>query len=119
MQRTLLCSDTGSPKVHVDLFRTDSLHHFFLRWAPEHHGDLAFDDADQRPTTEPPSPNHKESHFGQGFVLLANDDPELTGDRSGPTSDKKSSKPHYLARQNTLLKDWEVSESIPRDFPSG
>ena len=118
LKRTLLCSDTGSPDVHVGLFRTDSLHYFFLRWTPEHHADLTLDDADQRPTAEPPSPKHKESNFGQGFVLLANDDPELTGDRSAPTSDKTSSKPHYLTRQNTLLKEWEVRQAMSRDFPS-
>lgn len=59
----------------------------------------------------------------KGFVLLANDDPELTDDyqltqnknnnssNSGSTANQMTSdgkKQHYLKRQNTLLKEWEI-----------
>ena len=94
--------------MYVDLFRTESLRHFFLRWTPEHHSNFGSDDVERSPMIEPSSSKDGEEHLGQGFVLLANNDPELTGDPPSTTTDNNSSKPHYLKRQNTLLKDWEV-----------
>ena len=68
---------------------------------------------------------HTEISSGKGFVLLANDDPELSDDYVSPNiknnksytsqtstistdSDAQTKKQHYLKRQNTLLKEWEV-----------
>jgi len=64
---------------------------------------------------------HNDISSGKGFVLLANDDPELTDDDYLSTNNKSSRTPttssdsgmqtkkqHYLKRQNTLLKEWEV-----------
>jgi hypothetical protein len=49
----------------------------------------------------------------QGFVLLENDDLELNAPvQSSMNShkiDKQSKNSHYLTRQNTLLKEWEVN----------
>ena len=64
---------------------------------------------------------------GKGFVLLANDDPELTDDYLRPrknqnnsssrgrtppiaddSADADTKNQHYLKRQHTLLKEWEV-----------
>lgn len=60
-------------------------------------------------------PKSNDNTSNRGFVLLATDDPELTGDyistNNSKTRKKKNEqqrKPHYLTRQNTLLKEWEV-----------
>jgi hypothetical protein len=57
--------------------------------------------------------------LNRGFVLLANDDPELTDDYSTTKMSKDQRKKneqekntHYLKRQNTLLKEWEVRLEI-------
>lgn len=106
----------------------DHLYAFFLRWTPDRSGDSVTDGSpmDTNSSSNPGNcrlsssqskPN--ENSTPQGFVLLANDDPELTDDylssknKTKPTttpSDPSSKKQHYLKRQNTLLKEWEVSE---------
>jgi len=52
--------------------KTDHLYSFFLRWTPEREKDSLIDDNDNQPT------NINQSSPNKGFVLLANDDPELT-----------------------------------------
>jgi hypothetical protein len=121
-------------------FRIDHLYAFFLRWNPEGASNSIFDDnrpADSHTLSTPtnrPSPyspsKHNEMSPGKGFVLLANDDPELTGDYSSTSNKNNNSsknrtattssdsgielkKQHYLKRQNTLLKEWEVIISFP------
>ncbi len=115
--------------------RIDHLYTFFLRWNPEHSSDLFFDDnhSDDSHILSNQTNRHlsntqskyNEMSPGKGFVLLANDDPELTDDyksannknnnssknRTATTSSNSgldSKKQHYLKRQNTLLKEWEV-----------
>jgi hypothetical protein len=70
---------------------------------------------------------YNEISSGKGFVLLANDDPELTDDYVSPNknnslqsqsstistdSDGQTKRTHYLKRQNTLLKEWEVIKTF-------
>ncbi|CAF1378998.1 unnamed protein product [Adineta steineri] len=112
--------------------KIDHLYAFFLRWSPERALDPYFDD--DHPDNSNTSLNQVNRHVsnsqskqneissGKGFVLLANDDPELTDDyvssnnknnnssKSHATSDSTTStkKQHYLKRQNTLLKEWEI-----------
>lgn len=116
-------------------FRVDHLYTFFLRWNPDRSSDPLLDDpyADENtlstPTNRPlsnSSSKHNESPSAKGFVLLANDDPELADDyirsknknnnsskpRASSDSDE-SKKQHYLKRQNTLLKEWEVRIPFP------
>ncbi|CAF2985343.1 unnamed protein product [Rotaria sp. Silwood2] len=113
--------------------RIDHLYAFFLRWSPERSADSLSDDnhPDNNNTsfnqTNRRSSNtqlkNNEISSVQGFVLLANDDPELTDDylyannKNNTTSSKNATsidsgtqqkKQHYLKRQNTLLKEWEV-----------
>lgn len=114
--------------------RVDHLYTFFLRWNPDRSQDPLLDDPypDENilstPTNRPlsnSSSKQNESPSAKGFVLLANDDPELTDDctRSKnnnsskvrvPSDSGESKKQHYLKRQNTLLKEWEVRNSSSR-----
>ncbi|CAF3792758.1 unnamed protein product, partial [Rotaria magnacalcarata] len=112
----------------------DHLYAFFLRWSPERAIDSLSDDShfDNRislnQTNRYSSRTQSKQNVissAQGFVLLANDDPELTddyllsNDKNKNTSNSQTSitshdrstqsrKQHYLKRQNTLLKEWEV-----------
>lgn len=124
-------------------FRIDHLYAFFLRWTPDRAADPSFDDyqSDNSYTTSSQTPRHlshtplkhNEISPGKGFVLLTNDDPELTDDfmssnnksnnssKSGtgtPSSDSgiDTKKQHYLKRQNTLLKEWEVITYLGKDY---
>ncbi len=102
---------------------------FFLRWNPERAADpLGGDDLSPRNDSflggDRSSSKHDEIPPTKGFVLLATDDPELSDDyrstnkndnstRSTTTTslspdDGQRKQPHYLRRQNTLLKEWEV-----------
>ena len=108
--------------------RSDHLYAFFLRWSPDRSLDPLNDD---EPKQLPSSPTKTtDVSTAKGFVLLANDDPELTDDyklkqnnnnnnvnnnssssNSDSTANQTTSdgkKQHYLKRQNTLLKEWEV-----------
>ncbi|CAF5166334.1 unnamed protein product, partial [Rotaria magnacalcarata] len=111
----------------------DHLYAFFLRWSPERAIDSLSDDShfDNRislnQTNRYSSRTQSKQNVissAQGFVLLANDDPELTddyllsNDKNKNTSNSQTSitshdrstqsrKQHYLKRQNTLLKEWE------------
>ncbi len=108
--------------------RVDHLYAFFLRWSPERALDPSLNDdypdnsnTSNRHASHTQSKHHEISS-GKGFVLLANDDPELTDDdylstnnnsrsRTPTTSSDsgmQTKKQHYLKRQNTLLKEWEV-----------
>jgi len=121
-------------EIYALYFRIDHLYTFFLRWNPERALDPASDghypeDSNTLLTpTNRPSPKHSEPSSAKGFVLLANDDPELSDDYiAAKNKNTNSSKPrtpfdsgsaetkkqHYLKRQNTLLKEWEVIISFP------
>ena len=118
--------------------RIGHLHAFFLRWTPEREPESS-SKSDQSVTTSISSnqitrtPSHnqakpKETPSAKGFVLLNNDDSESTEDylatenKTTPTtrsrtptsssaeSSKEQKKSHYLKRQNTLLKEWEVRD---------
>lgn len=118
--------------------RIGHLHAFFLRWTPEREPESS-SKSDQPVTTSislnqiPRTPSHnqakpKETPSAKGFVLLSNDDSESTEDylaaenkttpitrsrtptSSSTESNKEQKKSHYLKRQNTLLKEWEVSD---------
>jgi hypothetical protein len=113
-------------------YRIDNLYTFFLRWNPERALDPGSDghypeDSNILSTpTNRHSPKHNENSSAKGFVLLANDDPELSDDyispknknnnssksRASSNSSTEQKKQHYLKRQNTLLKEWEVRNSI-------
>ncbi|CAF0893615.1 unnamed protein product [Adineta ricciae] len=90
--------------------KIDQLYRFFLRWKPEYEFDALHDDEPQSSNTEQSKQTHHSSN--KGFVLLANDDPELCDDyiasKDSKTASKQQKKPHYLKRQNTLLKEWEI-----------
>ncbi|CAF0829258.1 unnamed protein product [Adineta steineri] len=89
--------------------KIDELYVFFLRWTPEHESNPLTDEDQQPPNLEQLKQNDKSGN--KGFVLLANDDPELNDNNSKSKNQKKSpkqKKPHYLSRQNTLLREWEV-----------
>ncbi|CAF1235444.1 unnamed protein product [Adineta ricciae] len=114
--------------------KIDHLYAFFLRWSPERALDPYCNDdyPDNSNTSVDQGSRHafsNQSKHGEissnkGFVLLANDDPELSGDYSSPQNNNSSKsgtqispsdqganetkKQHYLKRQNTLLKEWEV-----------
>jgi hypothetical protein len=83
------------------ILRIDHLHSFFLRWTPERQSDPLIDDEDENQALNLNSSKYHD-RTPKGFVLLANDDPELT------SSTEQQNKKHYLQRQNTLLKEWEV-----------
>jgi hypothetical protein len=122
-------------KYMICNFRVDHLYTFFLRWNPECASDPGSDshypeDSNILSTpTNRPSPKHNEQSSAKGFVLLANDDPELSDDyispknknnssskpRSSSDSNTEQKKQHYLKRQNTLLKEWEVRFSYPSE----
>ncbi|CAF0960335.1 unnamed protein product [Rotaria sordida] len=113
--------------------KIDHIYAFFLRWSPDHSTDLlSHDNHFDNNNTTTFNQIHRRSSYtqikqneissGQGFVLLANDDPELTDDylytnQKNNTINSKNSisidndiqqkKQHYLKRQNTLLKEWE------------
>lgn len=92
---------------HFLYFRTEKIYNFFLRWTPERQFNALIDDDDNIVT------NASDQPTCQGFVRLANDDPELNDDydhSSEKNDDKSKKKSHYLKRQNTLLKEWEVKE---------
>ena len=115
--------------------RVDHLYTFFLRWNPDRSLDPLLDDpySDENtlstPTNRPlsnSSSKHNESSSAKGFVLLANDDPELADDYTrlknknnnsskplASSDSDESKKQHYLKRQNTLLKEWEVRIPFP------
>ncbi|CAF3433047.1 unnamed protein product [Rotaria socialis] len=114
--------------------KIDHLYAFFLRWSPERaicslsddsHSDnnISLNQANRYSSRTQSKQNVISS--AQGFVLLANDDPELTddyllsNDKNKNTSNSQttitshdrstqSRKQHYLKRQNTLLKEWEI-----------
>ncbi|UJR14093.1 hypothetical protein I4U23_001089 [Adineta vaga] len=114
--------------------KIDHLYAFFLRWSPERALDPYYNnDYPDNSNTSLNQGNrhassnqskHTEPTSGKGFVLLANDDPELTGDylsvqnnnssrdrtatNSSDSSGNDTKKQHYLKRQNTLLKEWEI-----------
>lgn len=88
-------------------FRSESVYNFFLRWTPERQFNALFDENESNVV-------HSDHPTCQGFVRLANDDPELTDDYQSSTEKtdgKQQKKSHYLKRQNTLLKEWEVKET--------
>jgi len=85
--------------------KTEKIYNFFLRWTPERQFNSLIDDDDNIVT------NTSDQPTCQGFVRLANDDPELNDDYHHSlekTDDKSKKKSHYLKRQNTLLKEWEI-----------
>lgn len=69
-------------------FRIDHVYTFFLRWNPDRALDPSLDDSYPNNntntnllSTSPHSQSkHNETSSAKGFVLLANDDPELTDD---------------------------------------
>ena len=106
----------GNARLHCSrLSRTDNLYTFFLRWNPERALDPLLDDTSLSSNLDHSSSNPTDQSSGGGFVLLANDDPELTDDylpanhlETSNSDHGKQGKAHYLKRQNTLLKEWEV-----------
>ncbi len=110
--------------MFIYIFRIDHLYTFFLHWSPERALDPFFDDnhSDDNHILSNTQSKHNEASPTKGFVLLANDDPELTDDynkNNNSSSKSRTSttlsdsgiepkKQHYLKRQNTLLKEWEV-----------
>jgi len=77
--------------------RIDHLYSFFLRWTPEHELHPLIDDEQLSVINQI---KHNDKYSNKGFVLLDDDQLELSDDQ------QKTS--HYLKRQNTLLKEWEV-----------
>lgn len=107
----------------TSIFRIDHLYAFFLRWTPDRTSDPTHDDNHSDHLLTHTLLKYNELSPSKGFVLLANDDPELSDDyissnnnssktRTNATSSDsgtdKTKKQHYLKRQNTLLKEWEV-----------
>ena len=114
--------------------RIDHLYAFFLLWNPKHASDSVFHDNHSEGNKNSSSQVHRPPYrmqfkpkesSSQGFVLLKTDDPELANDYScsdnentasacnqtttiSSYSDTPPKKQHYLKRQNTLLKEWEV-----------
>ncbi len=92
------------------IFRSEQLYKFFLRWTPERELDPLIDD--EEPQINIDQTKHNDKAPNKGFVLLATDDPELTSDyisTKNTKNNQQQQKTHYLKRQNTLLKEWEVS----------
>ncbi|CAF4662254.1 unnamed protein product [Rotaria sp. Silwood1] len=92
--------------------KTGPLHSFFLRWTPERALDPLIDDDKQPLDIHQINSNNQSS--SKGFVLLTDDNPQLTTDystcqnvRNQTKTNEHQKRPHYLSRQNTLLKDWE------------
>ena len=79
------------------IFRTDQLYKFFLRWTPERELDPLIDD--EEPQINPDQTKHNDQTPNKGFVLLATDDPQLTGDYI-PTKNKKK---NQQQKKNTLF----------------
>ncbi|CAF0771607.1 unnamed protein product [Rotaria sordida] len=97
--------------------KTDPLHAFFLRWTPERALDPLIDDDKQPSNIDSKKSNNQSSN--KGFVLLTDDNnSQLPNDYSTHQNLKNQiteineqlKRPHYLSRQNTLLKDWETSK---------
>jgi hypothetical protein len=96
------------------IFRSNQLYKFFLHWRPERQLDPLIDDEDLQTNLD--ESKYNDNSTNKGFVLLATDDPQLTDDYI-PTKKTKNSiqqkkELHYLKRQNTLLKEWEVRLQI-------
>ncbi|CAF3957022.1 unnamed protein product [Rotaria sp. Silwood2] len=97
--------------------KTGPLYSFFLRWTPERALDPLIDDDKPLSNIHPTISNNQSPN--KGFVLFTGDDPQLPNDYANcenlnnhtKTNDQQK-RPHYLSRQNTLLKDWEVNLNI-------
>ncbi|CAM4817426.1 unnamed protein product [Rotaria magnacalcarata] len=94
--------------------KTESLYEFFRRWTPERALDPLIDDDKASSNIHQSKPNNEPSK--KGFVLLPDDNSELAKDylksqnsRNQIKNNESRKKPHYLSRQNTLLKDWEYN----------
>jgi len=93
------------------MFRIDHLYSFFLLWTPESESDPLINNEKKQQSKS------NDNNSNKGFVLLATDDPELN-DHYLTTKNQKTIKTeqqkegHYLARQNTLLKEWQVRLNI-------
>lgn len=95
------------------IFRTDSLYSFFLHWTPERALDPLIDD--EKPSLNINQSKSTNESNKKGFVVLSDEDDQLKEDYIKSKNIKKQTKTtdsntkrHYLSRQNTLLKDWEV-----------
>jgi hypothetical protein len=92
------------------MFRIDHLYSFFLLWTPENGLDPLITEKENQLKS-----NHDNSN--KGFVLLATDDPELADNylimkNQRKTKNEQQKEAHYLTKQNTLLKEWEVRSNI-------
>ncbi|UJR33075.1 hypothetical protein I4U23_020534 [Adineta vaga] len=99
--------------------KIDQLYRFFLRWKPEHEFNSLIDDESY--SSDIGLSKHTDQTSNKGFVLLVNNDPELNDDYQTSTKNNKQQKQvHYLKRQNTLLKEWEIInvDEIYRRFNS-
>lgn len=93
------------------------MYSFFRRWTPE----LQFNpltDEEKTPENQHPSKQHDDSSK-KGFIFMSGNECQLndnypTSQNSNHKNKKKeqSKKTHYLSRQNSLFKDWEVRPMI-------
>ncbi|CAF3754411.1 unnamed protein product [Rotaria socialis] len=94
--------------------KTAALYEFFRRWTPERALNPLIDDDKTSSNIHQSNPNNEPSK--KSFVLLPDDNSKLAEDylksqnsNNQIKNNESRKKPHYLSRQNTLLKDWEYN----------